>query len=246
MAADKSVKRKRKGSGSQGEGERLFLRQRSDPRSERRYEAKASPAALITMLGMSLGALAAGAGVYGQWLRGEDRGGPHPYAAYLLLGGVVVLLGLALFGQWAARPVRVGDAGIAVEKGKNEIERLGWQDVTGILLNDIALTIRGSGTTLVIPLRSHPQAAARALAEAKARIPARAADVKDDALPKPDDGAGEVVTLEPPQVAGLHCAASDKLIAFEEDARLCGRCGEVYHKEGVPRRCATCDAPLRA
>jgi hypothetical protein len=70
-------------------------------------------------------------------------------------------------------------------------------------------------------------------------------DIKEDALAAPDDAAGEVATLEPPQVAGLRCKATDKIIAFEADARLCGRCGEVYHKEGVPARCGTCDAALR-
>jgi hypothetical protein len=55
-----------------------------------------------------------------------------------------------------------------------------------------------------------------------------------------------VVPLEPPQAAGQRCKASDKLIAFEKDARVCGRCGEVYHKEGVPSACLTCGAKLRA
>ena len=60
-----------------------------------------------------------------------------------------------------------------------------------------------------------------------------------------DGDAGEKLTLEPPQVAGQHCKQSDKLIAFEKDGRLCGRCGEVYHKDSVPQRCLTCDAALK-
>ena len=52
------------------------------------------------------------------------------------------------------------------------------------------------------------------------------------------------VTLEPAQVAGQKCKASGKLIAFEKDARLCGRCGEIYHKDSVPKRCEVCDARL--
>ena len=47
------------------------------------------------------------------------------------------------------------------------------------------------------------------------------------------------------QLAGARCKASDELIAFEKDARLCGRCGEVYHKSHVPDRCLTCDAALK-
>jgi hypothetical protein len=55
-----------------------------------------------------------------------------------------------------------------------------------------------------------------------------------------------VIDLEPPQVAGLRCKATDRPITFERDARLCGRCGEVYHKDGAPKRCLTCEAQLLA
>lgn len=240
-------KRKRKGSGSTGQRDEPFLRQRTEPRSERRYEPKASAAIGLTMLGMSLAALLGGAGVYGQWLRGEEAGA-HPFAPYLLVGAVVLGGAAALFGQWSAKPIRVGDAGVGLENGPSEIERIGWNEVTGLLLSDLALTIQGTGTAITIPLRTQPHAAAHALAEARARIPERAADIADgkpEALAKPDDTAGELRSLEPPQVAGLHCKATDKLIAFEADARLCGRCGELYHKDGAPDRCATCAARLR-
>ena len=64
-------------------------------------------------------------------------------------------------------------------------------------------------------------------------------------LPKLDAGAGEVIPLEAPQLAGTRCKASDELIAFEKDARLCGRCGEVYHKDHVPPHCLSCEAKLK-
>ncbi|WP_438032306.1 hypothetical protein [Sorangium sp. So ce204] len=244
MAADRPVKRKRKGSGTTGQGGEVVLRQRTDPRSERRFEPKASLELGLTMLGMSVAALLAGAGVYGQWFRGEEAGA-HPAATYLLLGALLLGAAVGLFGQWSMKALRVGDAGVGLESGPGEIERIGWNDVTGLLLTETALTVQGSGTAIAIPLRAHLPAAARALAEARARIPARAADIKEGALPPPDDAAGEVRPLEPPQVAGLRCKATDKLIAFEADARLCGRCGEHYHKEGVPPRCTTCEARLR-
>jgi hypothetical protein len=242
MAADKPVKRTRKPSGPSAGG--LFLRQRTDPRTERRFQPGSSPAVAITMLGGSLGALAVGAGVFAQWLRAEDRG-PHPYAPYLLAGGVVLFVAVLLFGRWAPRPLRVGDAGVAVEKGAGELERIAWCDVTRLLLTDAALTLQSAAGSITIPLSVHPQAAARVFAEARSRIPAHTEPFKDDALPRPDDGAGEVVPLDLPQVAGQRCKSSDKLIAFEADARLCGRCGELYHKDSVPQRCATCEAPLR-
>ncbi|AUX45775.1 hypothetical protein SOCE26_072710 [Sorangium cellulosum] len=243
MAADRTVKRKRKGSGSTGQGGELLLRQRTDPRSERRFEPKASLSLGLTLLGMSVAALLAGAAVYGQWFRAEEAG-PHPVAPYLFVGAVLLGGAAGLFGQWSLKPIRVGDAGVGLENGPTEIERIGWHEVTGLLLSDDTLTVQGSGTAIAIPLRTHLPAASRVLAEVRRRIPARATDIKEGALPPPDDAAGEQRPLEPPQVAGLRCKATDKLIAFEADARLCGRCGELYHKDGVPPRCTTCSAPL--
>ncbi len=211
------------------------MRQRTDPRSERRFEPKASLELGLTMLGMSVAALLAGAGVYGQWFRGEDAGA-HPAATYLLLGALLLGAAVGLFGQWSMKALRVGDAGVGLESGPGEIERIGWHDVTGLLLTETALTVQGSGTAIAIPLRAHLAAAARVLAEARVRIPtpaAAAASRKARCL-RPTMPPARVRPLEPPQVAGLRCKATDKLIAFEADARLCGRCGEHYHKEGVP------------
>ncbi|AKT38625.1 hypothetical protein [Chondromyces crocatus] len=242
MAADKPTKRKRKSPGTAADVGGAFLRQRSDPRKERRFENSSSVGAVLTMVGGSLAALALGAGVFGQWFRGDGTT-PHPYALHLLGAGVAFAIAILLFGQWGSLPVRVGDAGVAVERG-TEVERLGWHDVQGVLLGGGALTFRGAGMSIVIPLRSQPEAAARALAEARTRIPARVKEIDEKALPAPSDAAGQVLSLEPPQIAGLRCKSSDKLISFERDARLCGRCGELYHKDDVPRRCVTCDAPL--
>jgi hypothetical protein len=233
------AKGKKKGGKSQDASQ---LRLRSDPRSERRYEPAATRATVLTLVGMSVGAVLAGAGTWGEWLRGEALG-PHKYAPYILAAGALVLLAVSLLGQWAAPAVRVGDAGVAVEKDKNEIERVAWHDVTGIVMTDDMLTFQAAGRSVSIPRRVQPQAAARAVREARARIPAQAEDLSSDVDPV-DDAAGEVVALEPPQVAGLRCKKSDKLIAFERDARLCGRCGELYHKDSVPPRCLTCEARL--
>ena len=247
MAAEKTAKRKQKAAKGEAAGSASMLRLRSDPRKERRFEPEGSAAAWLSMLGMSIGAVLLGAGVYGQWLRGwfrPEMGEPVKYAVYLLLGGAVLLGAVALFGPHAARPIRVGDAGIAVEKDTGEFERIQWRDVTRILLDTSALTFQSPGTVLSIPLRIHPQAAARAIAEAKARIPGKLEDVDLAGLPELDKGEGEVIPLEAPQLAGARCKASDELIAFEKDARLCGRCGEVYHKDHVPPKCLTCEAKL--
>ncbi len=247
MAAEKTKRTKKAAKGEAGGGESM-LRLRTDPRKERRYEPEGSAASWLTMLGLSVGAVALGAGVYGQWLRGTfnpDLTEPYKYAAYLLLGGVLLVAGIGLFGPRAPKPVRVGDAGVALEKDAAELERIAWRDVDRILFGGGVLTFQGAGVVLPIPLKAHPQAAARAISEAQSRIPAKLADVETEGLPALESSSGDVVPLEPPQLAGARCRASDELIAFEKDARLCGRCGEVYHKDHVPPRCATCDAKLK-
>ena len=78
------------------------------------------------------------------------------------------------------------------------------------------------------------------------RVPA-AMDVKRQSLadlPEPKDTDGEFVVIDGLQVAGRHCAASDKPIAFERDARLCPICGQVYLNGQVPKKCLTCSADL--
>jgi hypothetical protein len=224
------------------------LRLRTDPRKERRFEPASSASAWISVLGMSIGAVLLGAGAYGQWIRGSVRPEmtePHPYAAYLLVAGALVLALVTLLGPRQAKPLRVGDAGLGIEKDGAEIERLEWRDVSRILADKDTLTFQGPGTVIAIPLKQHAEAAARALAEAKARIPKKLEDVDTSAVPKPDPDAGEIRPLERAQLAGGRCRASDELIAFEKDARLCGRCGEVYHKAHVPDACLTCEAPLK-
>ena len=54
----------------------------------------------------------------------------------------------------------------------------------------------------------------------------------------------ELVALEGVQVAGRHCAATEKTIAFERDARLCPNCAQVYLKDNVPKTCVTCERDL--
>jgi hypothetical protein len=241
MAADKTKKGARPPQASRDD---IALKLRSDPRSEWRYEPKSSPAALGTLIAGLCAAFLVGAGTYMQFLRDEALG-PHKFGPVLLGVGVVLLLAVVFVGQWPARPIRVGDAGIGVERGGSDIERIGWYAVTGMLLSDRALTVQSAITSIVIPIPLQRDAAARALAEARKRIPGKVESIQSGALDKYDERAGQSLPLEPLQVAGQKCKASGKLIAFERDARLCGRCEELYHKDSVPKRCVTCDARLK-
>jgi hypothetical protein len=240
----KGLKRKRK-SDEAGEGaDASNLRLRGDPREERRYEPKASAGAIVSMIVASLAAVSVGAGTYAQWLRPEDVG-PHKYAFAMLAAGSAALIGVFLFGLRTPKVVRVGDAGIGIEKDGNEIERIAWCDVQRVtVVSGSVLTFQSSGNSVAISIPEQPQAAARAMEEARARIPSKVEGLEPGSLPAVDANQGEVIALDPPQAAGLRCKKSDKLIAFERDARFCGRCGELYHKDSVPKLCLTCRASL--
>ncbi len=243
MASEKTQKRKRSGASASSDEQLSGLISKAEPRSEKRYEPKASLPAILSIAGAAIGSGLAGAGVYGQWFRVSDPE-PHKLAPYLLAAGAALLIAVALLGQFSLAAIHVGDAGIALEKGPNELERLGWNQITNITLTQSALIVKANGKQITVPLASHGQAAAHIMAAAKERIPQKVDETARDALPALDQSAGENITLEPPQAAGLHCKASNKLIAFEKDARFCRRCGEIYHKDGVPRRCVSCEAPL--
>ena len=221
--------------------EASYLRQRSDKRTERRFVPSGGSAALASTLLASGGAIAVGAGVFGQFLRSA---GPHPMALPLLGGGALGFAVGTLLGRKVPATIRVGDAGIGVETADG-IDRLAWHAVERVVLERGVLTFSGDGRTIAIAVAEQPAAASLALVEARDRISGVTASVTDD-LPAPAPADGEALTLEPPQLAGLRCRASDRLLSFENEARLCGRCGATYHREEVPVRCACCDARLRA
>jgi hypothetical protein len=211
-------------------------------RKERRFVGEQTYASkLTTSIGM-LGALGLGAGVYAQWV--SDN--PAKAAPYLLVAGALMLGGSLYYGELGTLPVRVGDAGIAIERGK-EVERIAWCDLERVHVKDGKLRLETKGgTTLEIVIDAHPKGVSRILAEGTRRVPA-AMDVKKSAVsgvPEPREDDGEILLVESLQVAGRECAASGKTIAFERDARLCPQCCQVYLKDVVPAKCLTCDAEL--
>jgi hypothetical protein len=210
-------------------------------RKERRFtpEQTYSSGAAVGV-GM-VGALAAGAGVWGQWISET----PHSYAPFLFGAGAIALGAALWFGDAGAVPVRIGDAGVALERG-TELIRLAWCDLETIEVVGKQLMLRSDKTTLNIPIAAHPKAVAWILAEGTKRVPDVMNVKKSEltGLPEPKDLDGELVLLEGVQVAGRHCAASEKPIAFERDARLCPNCAEVYLKDQVPKKCVTCEHEL--
>ncbi len=217
---------------------REWLRLPTDRRSETQFLPVSNLAALAGVSLSALGSVVAGAGTWGLVLRKAT----HPYALSLLVGGLFLFFVGLLVSSLAAPVIRVGDAGVATETSKG-IERLPWNEVDAVALVGDVLTFRGPGHIVNISRGPQPHAFARAILEARARIPSKASALPEGVKP-PHNTAGKQIHLPAPQLAGLHCKASDRLIAFETDARLCGRCGETYHKLDVPRACLSCGAAL--
>jgi hypothetical protein len=210
-------------------------------RKERRFTPEPTQGSrLVAIIGM-VGAAIAGAGVYGQWVR-ED---PLSYARYLMAAGFIVL-GVALWlADFGILPVRVGDGGVALEKGK-DLLRLAWCDMARIFVEGEQLVLEGDELKLRIPIKSQPKAVAWILSEASLRVP-DAMDVKRslvDGLPRPKDTDGELLTIDALQVTGRHCKQCGKVISFEREARLCPTCAQTYHHEHVPKKCATCSSEI--
>jgi hypothetical protein len=217
-------------------------------RRERRFEPRATTPVLVVYVLGAIGALAMGAGVWGQFgsLVQDTAPPPLPYAAYILAAGAT-LVGIAIWRGTSGEPaLRVGDAGLALEKGG--VRRMPWYAIERIEWREEAVRVTGKSAedapmTIVARSSSQPQAAAWIVKEARDRVP-KVVDVPDDAtLSAPLASAGESLPLEPPQVVGKHCATTGKVIAYEPDARLCPRCERVYHKSGVPEVCE-CGASL--
>jgi hypothetical protein len=219
-------------------------------RRERRFEPLATTSPLLVYAIGAIGAVGLGAGTWGQFGSLVRNGGPEPLAAapYILAAGAL-LVGVAIWLGTSGEPaLRVGDAGVAIEKGG--VRRLAWHAIEKISWPDDAVRVVGKddgGTevTIVARTKNHPQAAAWIAKEARERVPDVVDLPEDLQLPELSAAAGEVIVLEPIQVVGKHCAESGKVIAYEPDARVCRRCERIYHKSSVPEEC-TCGASLEA
>lgn len=219
-------------------------------RQERRFfPHSAANTKVIAVVG-GVGALLAGAGAYG-YLGTIHLESLQKIVPWLLAGGAALMGGAFWFGTSGEPPLRVGDGGIATDRGK-DVRRMPWYGVESLTFDEGSGTVMAQGKddtsapfTVKASLKVNPQAAAWMVREAKERV-AKVVEVSasaEERLPETRDDDGEILKLEPVQVVGKHCAASGKIISFEPDARVCSRCDRVYHKNSVPKRCA-CGASL--
>ncbi len=233
MAEPKKSKRKKKKRAPRKRTERVFA-----------PEAMAISRPMAAAGGIAATVL--GVGVYGQWIRDyATKTTPLEHAQWIVVAGALGLAAVLWFGDKTSHPVRVGDGGIAIDKG-NDLTRVAWCDMDRLFIESGNLIVIGEGIKLQIPIRAQARAVAWAIKECAERMP-EALDVRpgeSDSLPGPADDDGELVEIADVQVAGAECATSGTLISFERDARLCKNCGEIYHRKHVPAECETCGARL--
>lgn len=188
-----------------------------------------------------VGSLILGAGCFALWVIDP----PVSWASYLVaVGGLG--LGVALwFGSPPETAVLVGDAGVGVEDGR-DVSRVRWYQMKTLSIRRGQVLVTGEKGSLTFSLGANTKGLSFLLKEAAERMP-NVLDI-DKAitarLPAPDPGAGSEQSVTDDQIAGAHCAASDETIKFEEDALLCPRCSQIYHKNTLPERCVSCEAKL--
>jgi hypothetical protein len=210
-------------------------------RTERRFVPEATHTSRFAAgIGM-LGSLALGAGVAGQWLKET----PVPYSPALVTAGAIGLGAGLWLGSASSFPVRVGDAGVAIERG-SEVTRLLWCDIESISIQGADLVVKSPSLALSIPIGAHPRATRYIVTEAERRLPkiVKVDEAGKRSLPIASEPGGAEVPVSGDQVAGRRCAVTNKIISFERDARLCPTCGQVYYKDNVPKTCVTCDADV--
>ena len=210
---------------------------------ERRFEAEPGARANFQALIGGLGVTALGAATYATWVHDV----PMEAGPYLFGVGIIGVIAATLMGTSDGLPIRVGDAGVAVERGGTQPERIHWHEIDKVdLEGGDRVVVEGANKRIVAPTAHHAGAAGWILKEAMARIPKR---VKVPAEHTPSiltgtEEHGKTLAVEKMQLAGRRCKASNAIISFERDARSCKRCGEVYERKHVPEKCLTCEAPM--
>jgi hypothetical protein len=212
--------------------------------TERRFSAEPTTRTNLQALVGGLGVAALGAGAYAAWMHDA----PMAVTPYLLAASAAGIVAAWAMGSTQAIPLRVGDAGVAAERGKARPERIAWWEVEKVSSEGRGgVVVEGAGKRIVAAPGHHAVAAGFIVKEALERIPKRVSmDAERTAalVGAADEGVGTLLPIEPAQVTGRRCKASNVIISFERDARTCRRCGEVYDRRHVPESCLTCEAPM--
>lgn len=194
------------------------------------------------VLGSSVAAgLLLGAATYSTWLADP----PDDFRNFLFLGGIAAGALFAFRLGSGKAMVLVGDAGVAMDQG-GEVTRLLWSEIQSIRYEAANLVLNGANTRLSVPSQSHTRAIRAILREAAERLP-KILDVSSklvDQLPEVTGDNPKPAPVTALQIAGKRCLATNQMLTFERDARLCPNCTSIYHRDHVPGTCSTCQRPL--
>ncbi len=197
------------------------------------------------MLFLNSGALLAGAGAVGFYLQ-SSQADAAPFTTPLLLTAAACL-GVATWLSMARGvAMRVGAGGVAFEKA--DLIRVPWHALESVAIEGKCARVRGQ-SVLGAPvdemcnLHTYRGAVAALVAESAVRVPHVLQGKIRETVGAPLPAAGELLPLEPVQLAGRRCAHSGKTIAFESDGSLCKRCERIYLRTAKPALCA-CGAAL--
>lgn len=238
MATKKKTKTKKAGSAT------------ARTRIDRRFLPQTTTSPKVLYACLILGGLLTGAGAYAQMGRQQLDLEPLPYGFALIALGLVLAAVASWFSTSGDAAVRVGDPGVAVERGGAGLRRIPWYGLDSVhLLEGDKLEVvgkdeAGESFSFALSTRTHRAAAAQLLSEAKQRVPAalKVSDEETARIGAPDPSSATSIR-EPLQVVGKRCQASQKIVAYEPDARVCEQCERIYHKREVPKTCA-CGADL--
>jgi len=213
---------------------------------EWRYTGKGTPRDYVEVTAVSLAGVLGGAGIWINLMWEPTRAG-QSYGLFMVAASVLAVVAYMLFGRGTPKQVTVGDLGVGGSQG-GRIARTPWYRIDTLTLVGERLHIAiADAERIDVSLASHRSAAARLVAEALRRIPERVDldEAQLEAVGSPSKTEGERVQVAPPQVTGERCRASDKALSFENDVRMCSRCGVLYHRTKVPARCLECRSSLR-
>jgi len=215
-------------------------------RFERRFVPAATTDYRIVYIVGGLGAIGLGAGFYGQWgysLGSTPLTEPIPFSLWILAAGALILGAAIWIGTSGESILRIGSAGIGEEKS-GLVRRIAWHELETVRFENGVLVVSGKDEaqldyTVRVKHANAPQAVAWIVAQARERVP-DAVDISKSErveIGEASKKAGEWCEPPPLQVVGKRCAISDKIIAYEPDARVCPRCERVYHRSHVPSEC---------
>ena len=209
-------------------------------RFERRFVPASTMDYRIVYAVGGFGAIGLGSGFWGQWAYTmASLVEPVPYSMWILAAGAL-LVGVAIWiGTSGENIVRVGSAGTGEEKSGN-VRRIAWHELESVKLEHELLVVSGqdeSGVDYTFRVKqvTAPQAVPWIVAQARERVPSTVDLSKSDrtTIGEAAKKAGDWAEPPPLQVVGKRCAFSDKIIAYEPDARVCQRCERVYHRSHV-------------